>query len=67
LSVTAYVKTRRVGGSIVVTIPVEVVEIAQIEEGETLKIEIEKPRNSYFGALRGIGKMNHEERTDRLD
>lgn len=67
MSVTAYVRTRRVGGSIVITIPMEVVEIARIKEGETLKIEIDKPKNSYFGALRGIGRIKHEERMDRLD
>lgn len=67
MSVTTYVRARRVGGSIVVTIPIEVVEIARIKEGETLKIEIDKPRNSYFGALRGIGRIEHEERMDRLD
>ena len=60
-------RTRRVGGSIVVTIPMEVVEIARIKEGETLKLEIDRPRNSYFGALKGIRRINHEERMDRLD
>ena len=67
LSVTAYVRTRRVGGSIVVTIPMEVVEIARIKEGETLKLEIDRPRSSYFGTLKGIGRINHEERMDHLD
>jgi len=51
----------------VVTIPMEVVEVARIKEGETLKIKIEKPMNSYFGTLRGMGRINHEERMDRLD
>ena len=51
---TAYVRTRRVGGSIVVTIPMEVVEIARIKEGETLKLEIDRPKNSYFGTLKGF-------------
>ena len=67
MSVTAYVRARRVGGSIVVTIPMEVVEIARIKEGETLKIEIDRPRSSYFGVLGGIGRISHEERMDRLD
>ena len=67
MSVTAYVRTQKVGGSIVVTIPMEVVEVARIKEGETLKLEIDRPRNSYFGTLKGIGRINHEERMDRLD
>lgn len=67
MGVTAYVKTRKVGGSLVVTIPKEVVELARIEEAETIKIDVEKPRMSYFGALKGIGKFKHEERRDRRD
>jgi antitoxin component of MazEF toxin-antitoxin module len=67
LTVTAYVKTRKVGGSIVVTIPKEVVEVAGINEEETIRIEIEKPRRSYLGALKGMGKFNHEERVDHRD
>lgn len=67
MSVTAYVKTRKVGGSIVVTIPKEVVEVARINEEETIRIEIEKLRTNYFGALKGIGKFNHEERVDHRD
>ncbi len=45
----------------------EVVEIARIKEEETLKIEIDRPRSSYFGTVRGIGRINHEERMDRLE
>jgi antitoxin component of MazEF toxin-antitoxin module len=63
LSVTAYVRARKVGGSLVVTIPMEVVEIARIREGETLKIEIEKPKKQLFWSSNG-NKKNKSRRKD---
>ena len=67
MSVTACVKTRKVGGPVVVTIPKEVVEVAGIKEEETIRIELEKQRTKYVGVLKGIGKFNHKERTDHRD
>ncbi len=49
------VKARKVGGSLVVTLPKEVVESKKIREGELLEITIRKNRVDGFGALRGIG------------
>jgi antitoxin component of MazEF toxin-antitoxin module len=67
LCVTAGVKTRKVGGAVVVTISKEVVEVVEIKEEESIRIEIEKQRTKYVGALKGIGKFNRKERTDHRD
>jgi len=63
----AIAKTRSVGGSLVVTIPSEIVKIENIQEGEYVDISIKKKRIDYFGALKGIGEFKEEDRMeDRL-
>ena len=52
---------------VAVTISKEVVEVAGIKEEETIRIELEKQRTKYVGALKGIGKFNRKERTDHRD
>jgi antitoxin component of MazEF toxin-antitoxin module len=47
-------KTRRIGGSIVVTLPKELVETLKIKENEFLEISVKKCRKNGFGALRGM-------------
>ncbi|OGD56156.1 hypothetical protein A3K78_06270 [Candidatus Bathyarchaeota archaeon RBG_13_52_12] len=54
-NITSLVKTRRVGGSLVVTLPKEVTESKGIKEGEIVEITVKKLRVDGFGALRGIG------------
>lgn len=48
---------RAVGGSIMVTIPKEVVSLAGIREGQLLEIEVSKPKRNFFGIARGISRM----------
>jgi len=48
------VKARRVGGSLVVTLPKGVVESRQIREGEILEITVRKVRKDGFGVFRGM-------------
>jgi bifunctional DNA-binding transcriptional regulator/antitoxin component of YhaV-PrlF toxin-antitoxin module len=55
------VKTRKVGGSLVVTLPKEVVEAKKIQEGEIVEITIKKLRVDGFGALRGIGPFTPDD------
>ena len=55
-------KTRRIGGSIVVTIPIEVVKIEDINEDEWIEVEVKKHKKDYFGALKEIGKFTKEDR-----
>ena len=58
------VKTRNVGGSLMTTIPKEVVEELGIIKGELIRITVEKIKKSYFGKLKGIGKFKEEDRLD---
>ena len=58
------VKTRKVGGSIMVTIPKEVVEQEDIREGELVEVEVRKARKSGFGIDPGIGPMTREDEFD---
>jgi len=57
-------KTRRIGGSIVVTIPSNMVQNEQIGENEIVEIEVKKLRKNYFGAFKGIGKFSKEDELD---
>jgi len=58
---TALVKTRRVGGSLVVTLPKEVTESKGIKEGEIIEITVKKLRVDGFGTLRGIGPFTPDD------
>ncbi len=58
---TALVKTRRVGGSLVVTLPKEVTESKGIKEGEIVEITVKKLKVNGFGALRGIGPFTADD------
>ena len=62
--VTVLTKTRRVGGSVMVTLPKDAVETLGVEEGEIVEITIRLPRKSYLGALRGIGTFSEKDRAD---
>ncbi len=57
-------KTRRIGGSIVVTIPANIVQNEQIQEDEVVELEVRKLRKNYFGALKGIGSFKKEDRME---
>jgi hypothetical protein len=54
-------KTRKVGGSLVVTLPKALVENEQIKEGETVKIRVKKLRKDGFGTLKGVGPFTVED------
>ncbi|HZY93736.1 MAG TPA: AbrB/MazE/SpoVT family DNA-binding domain-containing protein [Candidatus Bathyarchaeia archaeon] len=48
-------RVRKVGGSLVVTIPKELVEEEGLRPGERVNLEIRKVNKSYFGIARGVG------------
>jgi antitoxin component of MazEF toxin-antitoxin module len=48
------VKTRKVGGSLVITLPKKLVESKKIKEGEILERTIKKVRKDGFGIFRGM-------------
>ena len=60
----AFVKSRRLGGSLIVRIPREIVEEEQITTGQTLIIDIKKPKKDFFGALKDISSFNKRDELD---
>ena len=57
-------RTRAIGGSLVVTIPKEIVKEIFIQEGELVEIDIDKVEKNGFGMFKGIGKFSEKERKD---
>jgi len=47
-------KARAIGGSLVVTLPIEIVKEEGIREGELVEIEVKKRKKDFFGVLRAI-------------
>lgn len=60
-------KTRKVGGSIVVTLPKEIVELQQIKENEYVEITIKKCRKDGFGILKGMAPFTIEDEMKSLE
>jgi hypothetical protein len=60
----AFSKARKVGGSLMVTIPKELVELEDIHEGEMVEFEVKKARRAWFGIDPEMGPMT---RGDELD
>jgi len=54
-------KTRKVGGSLVVTLPKELVESKKIREGEIVEITVNKVRKDGFGVLKGMKRFGVED------
>ena len=54
-------RTRAIGGSLVVTIPKEIVKEKSLDEGQLVEIDIEKVKKDFFGALRGVGPFTQED------
>ena len=54
-------KLRKVGGSIVATVPKKVIDIEGLMPGQTVKIKVEKIKKSFFGAAKGIGSFTKED------
>lgn len=54
-------KPRKIGGSLVITIPSNIVKSEQIDETQFLEVSVKKKRTSYFGALKGIGHFTEED------
>ena len=57
-------RTRTIGGSLVVTIPSEIVKSEVLRENELVEIEVSKPRKDFFGALKGVGKFTEKDRME---
>ena len=61
---TAIVRAKKIGGSIMVTIPSQITKLKQIGGDELLEIRVRKRKIDGFGALKGIGSYDREE--DRM-
>jgi len=55
-------KIRRVGGSLVATLPKELVEAEKLQPEQTIKIQVKKVKKSFLGALKGIGPWTKEDK-----
>jgi antitoxin component of MazEF toxin-antitoxin module len=60
-------KARKIGGSLMVTIPKEVVEQEDIREGELVELDVRKARRSFFSVIPGIGPFTREDKMDDHD
>ena len=57
-------KTRAVGGSLTVTIPVEVVKEESLHDNELVEIEVKKIKRDFFCSLKGVGKFSKKDRAE---
>ncbi len=55
-------KLRKVGGSIVATVPKKIIDLEGLMAGQIVKISVEKIKKSGFGALKGIGPFTKEDK-----
>jgi len=60
--ITTLAKTRRIGGSLVITIPANLVKEENIQENELIEMSVKKKKKSYLGALKGICKFTREDK-----
>ena len=58
----AITKTRKIGGSLIVTIPRTIVEEEGLVENQTVKIDVKKIKKSGFGLFKGIGSFTKEDK-----
>jgi len=60
-------KTRKVGGSLVITIPKKLVETKKLKEGELVEITIKKVKIDGFGAFKGMKPFTAEDKLNTHD
>jgi hypothetical protein len=60
-------KTRKVGGSLVVTLPKELVETQKIKENEYVEITVKKCRKDGFGVFKGMEPFTVEDELKTLE
>lgn len=59
-------RTRCVGGSLMVTIPSEIVKLNNLKENELIELDVSRVRKSGFGILKGKGIPSFS-KEDELD
>ena len=58
----AITKTRKIGGSLMITIPKKIVELEGLTEDQIVKIKINKLEKSGFGISKGLVKFSREDK-----
>lgn len=58
------VKTRKLGGSLIVTIPNETVKELNLKENEAVLLSLKRPKKSYFGIAPNISAFTEKDRFD---
>lgn len=58
----AVTRTRAVGGSLVVTIPKEIVKEESLRKGEAVEITISKLKKKYFGIFKDMRPFTEEDK-----
>ncbi len=58
------VKARKVGGSIMVRIPKELVEQEDFREGELLELEVKKAKRDWYGSFPALKSFSRNEELD---
>lgn len=58
------VKTRKLGGSLIVTIPNDAVKKMELKENETVSLSLNRPKKSYFGIAPNISAFTEKNRFD---
>jgi len=52
---------RKVGGSLLATIPKKIVDLENLAPGQKVKIEVKKIKKSFLGSAKGIGPFTKED------
>ena len=60
----ALTRAKRVGGSIMVRLPKEIVQQEDIHEGEMVEVDVRKPKKDWFGATPSLGPFVHDDELD---
>ena len=56
------IELRKVGGSVMATIPKNIVSVEGLAPGQKVKIIIEKIHRSFFGVAKGVGSLTKEDK-----
>lgn len=59
--------TRKIGGSLVATIPKKIVKNLELRENDEIMISVEKKRKSFFGIFSGNIHFTERDRLDKRD
>jgi antitoxin component of MazEF toxin-antitoxin module len=57
----ALARAKKVGGSIMIRLPKEVVQQEDIHEGEMVELDVRKTRKQWLGATPEISPFTHED------